>query len=103
MSDSFLISIGSLSGLLSLSELLSLLCCFLTLAVKMLRSLKISFSLAFGAVSTNDSPLLRNFCVLASSIVDNVQFGTGQTVGIVELFVLQNALFVLLGCFCKLC
>ena len=39
--------------------------------------------------------------MLASSIVDNVQFGTGQTVGIVELFVLQNALFVLLECFCK--
>ena len=61
----------------------------------MLRSLKISFSLALGAMSTNDNPFLRSFCVLASSIVDNVQFGTDQTVGVVELFVLQNALFVL--------
>ena len=49
-------------------------------------------------------------CWPFSSIVDNVQFGTGQTVGIVALFwrmfefilFFKNALFVLLECFCKL-
>ena len=62
----------------------------------MLGSFKILFGLVLGVVSTSDSPLLRRFCVLASSIVGNVYFGTGQTVGIVALFVFQNVLFVLL-------
>ena len=48
-----------------------------TLAMNMLRSFKILFCLVLEAGDTSDSPLLRSFCVLASSIVGNVQFGTG--------------------------
>ena len=77
MSVSFLISAGSPSGLLSLNGSLSLLYCLLTLAVNILRSFKILFCLVLEAMDTSDSPLLRSICVLASSIVGNVQFGTG--------------------------
>ena len=35
------------------------------------------FCLVLETVDTSDSPLLRSFCLLGSSIVGNVQFGTG--------------------------
>ena len=61
----------------------------------MLRSFKILFCLVLEAMDTSDSPLLRSFCVLASSIVffGNVQFGTGPKLelGIITLLVLKNA------------
>ena len=86
--------------LLSLSGSLCLYC-LLTLAVNMLRSFKISFGLALGAMGTSDSPLL-SFYVLDQFNSWQCSVWHSSNSWSCRIVVLQNALFVLLECFCKL-
>ena len=111
----FLNSIGSPSVRLNLGGSLSLLYCLLTLAVKVLKSLRISFSWALSAVGTNDSPLLsKSFCVSVSTAFDRLtmfssaqdrQLGLRHCSGVCLDFIcldlsFRDGLLALLECLC---